>query len=687
MKKELSLIAIMFTALFTVVIVTSCAKAQTAYEVFESYVGKWEKKHFEEMYGMLSNKTKEEVTKQQFVTRYLNIYHGMEAKNIAIKIDSDENVKEIDKNTIKIPFTISIDTIAGNLQFSDYEVTMIKEKVNNKNQWNIVWNEKMIFPNMESGDQVRAQILSAKRGEIYDRSDSGLAINSTIYTIGIHPSKFEKDKESKIAQMAKTLDINPSIIEQKLKANKNPEYFVPIVNISMNEKEKIDTVLQLEGVKTIKKLARVYPGGEALGALIGHAASISAEELEKLKDQGYHSTSIIGKMGLEKVYEKRLRGENGGEIYIVRKKGNLEEKIYVAKKQPKNGENIKLSIDTGLQKKIYEVMNKEAGACASMDPKTGEVLALVSAPSYDSNLFTTYIPESQKTAWNKSPENEFENRFNNVYAPGSTFKLITAAIGLKKGSIDPNSAANIRGSKWQMDGSWGGYYITRVQDPGKSVKLKDAFIYSDNIYFAMAALKIGKEDFIKGCSDFGLGETLPIDFPMEKSKVLTGNTFKNDIMLADSGYGQGQVLMNPLHVALVYSTVINEGNMMVPRLDISNDKNTPKVWKEKVISENHIKILLDSLTAVVENPAGTAHDAKIEGISIAGKTGTAELKKDMNDKGAEENGWFAAMNTDNPKIVISMMIENVKQRGGSHYVVPKVKEVIKFYFLKNKLTK
>lgn len=687
MKKILRFIAVMFISMLTVAMVTSCAKEQTGYEAFKNYVGKWEKKDFALMYGMVSNKTKEEITEQQFITRYSNIYNGIEAKNISIKMDPVENIKEMDKNMVKIPFTISMDTIAGNLKITGYEVTLIKEKVNNKKQWNMVWDEKMIFPSMQSGDQVRAQILPAKRGEIYDRNDRELAINSTIITLGIHPSKFEIDKESKIAQLANTLDINPKMIEDKIKANKNPEHFVAVVNISMDEKEKIDTVLKLEGVKKIEKSGRVYPAGEAFGSLIGYVASINAEELEKVKDQGYDSTSIIGKMGLEKVYEKRLKGEAGGEIYISRKKGEQEDKIYIAKKEPKNGENIKLSIDAGLQKKIYEVMNKEAGASTAINPKTGEVLAVVSSPSYDSNLFTTYIPESQKAAWDKSPENEFENRFNNVYAPGSTFKLITAAIGLKNGTINPNSTVDVRGNKWQMDGSWGGYSISRVKDPGKPVNLKDALIYSDNIYFARAALKIGKEDFIKGCTDFGLGESLPIDLPIKKSTVANQNTFKNDIALADTGYGQGEVLMSPLHVALAYSTVVNDGNMMKPRLDISNKNHTPNVWKERVISEYNRRILLDSLTAVVENPSGTAHEAKIKGVSIAGKTGTAELKRNMDDQGAEENGWFVAMNTENPKIVVSMMIENVKQRGGSHYAVPKVKEVMKFYFSDKVLTK
>lgn len=677
-KKVLSIV-LMLSLIISAFMLSACSKESAVSKAFESYKSSWQKKDYAAMYSMLSSKTKSAITEKQFVDRYTAIYSGIEAENIAIKLDSNEKLKEGKEESINIPFSITMDTVAGKIEVPGYSITLTKEKVDNKTQWTVAWNEKLIFPKMEPGDKVRVESSAAKRGEIYDVNGKPLAINAPIVSLGVQPSKFTKNKDANVAELAKILDIKPSLIEDKLKANSNPDFFVPIVNIASTEKDKIAEAMKIEGVIHNKPVSRVYPGGEAFGSLIGNIGPITSEELEKNKGQGYSSTSFIGKRGLEQVFEAKLKGENGGLIYISKQKDGKEvEQINIAKKEPKDGESIKLSIDSELQKKIYESMNREKGAAAAVNPKTGQVLALVSSPSFDSNLLTTYVTESQKAAWEKSGNAEFENRFKNAYAPGSTFKLITAAIGLDKGSIKPQEALSIQGKAWQKDSSWGSYKVTRVSDPGKDINLTDAFIYSDNIYFAKAALNIGKDDFIKGSSKFGLGEALPIDYPIAKSQLSSDGKLSSDILLADSGYGQGQVLMSPLHVALAYSAVVNNGNIMTPSLLQSSE--APKVWKENVISSSNIKTLLDGLTAVIESPSGTGHEAKLNNIPLAGKTGTAELKQSLEDQNGKENGWFVCMNTNNPKLVISMMVEDVQGRGGSHYVVPMVKKAMNYYF-------
>jgi len=209
--------------------------------------------------------------------------------------------------------------------------------------------------------------------------------------------------------------------------------------------------------------------------------------------------------------------------------------------------------------------------------------------------------------------------------------------------------------------------------------LKNAFVYSDNIYFAKAAINIGEKEFINGSNKFGIGEKLPIGYPIANSQVANGNKITNDAALADTGYGQGEVLMSPLQLALSYSAVVNDGNIMSPTLEAFNETVLSKVWKASVISKDNIKIIRDDLTAVIEDTNGTAHDVKIDGLALAGKTGTAELKKDDNDTTAKENGWFVCMDTANSKIVVSMLIEDVKNKRGSHFVTPMVKGVMDYY--------
>lgn len=660
------------TIIITLFTFVACSEKSSAKRAFEDYSKKWIKKDFKGMYSMISAKSRKNYNEKDFIDRYTVIYKGIEAQNILIKMEKTDEINSSEGNAIKIPFSVIMNTCAGKLNLSGYEAIMVKEKYKNKSNWKLVWNEKMIFPRLEHGDKVKITSFYGNRGEIYDRNGKALAINSTIVTLGIHPSRFMKNKDSNIAQMASILDIDPSLIENKLKASTNPEQFLPIINISITEKEKIKNVMKLEGVIQNKSQGRIYPGGEAFGSLIGYVAPITAEELSKHSGEEYNSTSLIGKAGLEQIYEKRLRGKNGAEIYISKQKdGSETDRIPLCKKDPKDGENIKLSIDFDLQNKIYAEMNKNAGACTAINPKNGQVLAMVSSPSYDSNAFTTYASKSQKAAWKSSVKDPFLNRFKNLYAPGSTFKLVTAAIGLSQGKIKPDETVNIQGKQWKQ--------VTRVTDPGKPVNLQDAFVYSDNIYFAMAANNIGKENFLKGCNSFGIGESLPFDYPIGKSQAANNNDIKNDTQLCDSGYGQGEVLMSPLHMALIYSSVVNDGNIITPSLEINAKNTATKLWKQNVISKENVKILMDDLTAVIENPNGTGHQCKIDGIPLAGKTGTAELKKNKDDTAAEENGWFICMNTNDPKLVVSMVIEDVKNRGESHLVVPIVKNIMEYY--------
>jgi penicillin-binding protein len=304
-------------------------------------------------------------------------------------------------------------------------------------------------------------------------------------------------------------------------------------------------------------------------------------------------------------------------------------------------------------------------------------LDLVSSPSYDPNIFVTYRSDTLKKQIDSTWSNISVNRFNNSYAPGSIFKLVTASIGLDQGVIKPDETLDIKGASWQKDSSWGGKTITTTVDPGKPVNLKDAFIYSHNIYFAQQALKVDKDKFVEGIKSFGIGEDLPFPYPMAKNQISSDNSLKTDELLADTAYGQGELLITPLHAALMYSAVVNNGNIMNPIIEMS-DSNPQKIWKENAISNDNIDILKNDLIAVVNSPEATGNLAKINGVNIGGKTGTAEIKLNQGDTAGTENSWFVGINMDNPKIVISMMMEDTKSIGGTHYLVPKVKNVLQY---------
>ena len=674
MKYKKYLKSVIVSALvFTFMLISyGCSGINKAEKSFNNFTEKWAEADYTAMYEMLTNESKEYISEEDFISRYTNIFSAIEAKNLSFEINGD---KIKDDNGVTLAFKLTMDTITGNISIDDYKVSLVKED----GSYKLNWNEALIFPNMLKDDKLRVSITPAKRGDILDKDGQLLATDATINTVGIYPANFNKSAtQEKVSEIAKALDISEENITTKLEANTNPEHFIPLVDILPND-PKLNSLRnrEEEGIIINSKIGRVYLGGEAFGRLIGYVGNITAEELEENKDKGYNDTSLIGKAGLEQVYEDTLKGEDAAEIYIERD----YDKITIASKEVKDGENITLSIDSALQQKVYSEMSGEKGAATAVNPKTGEVIAMVSAPSYDSNIFTTYISKTQKAKWEENDHADELNRFNKVYAPGSTMKLLTSIIGVENGVIDPNANIDIQGLKWQPDSSWGDYKITRVIDPGRSINLKDAANFSDNIYYAQVALDLGSEKFIKGLKDFGISEELSFEYPMESSQISNDGELSKDILLADTGYGQGEVMVTPLHVALFYTPLANEGNIMQPRL-VTSENSEAKVWKEGLISKDNLPTLVEAFTALINDSGATIADGAVPGHRVAGKSGSAEIKKSQDDTTGTENGWYASVDPDSSKISIAMIIEDVKGRGGSHVTVPKVRNVMDYYLNK-----
>ena len=660
---------LLFSLLIIIVISVSCSKINKYEETFNTFKEKWINSDFSGMYSMLTDSSKEYIDEETFVNRYTNIYSAIDLKDLEIEISGDI-IKNKDYYTV--PFSLKGNTVAGELNITDYKVNIYKVD----KEYLINWDESLLFPNMIEGDKVYVRNFSHTRGKILDRNDNILAEDGIISVVGIHPSKFDtENRDAKITELANTLDISEDTIINKLNSNSNPEYFVPIVDILSND-EKLVTLVNRndEGIIIKEKNSRVYHGGEAFGRLIGYVGAITAEELESKGDKGYTQTSIIGKAGIEQVYEDTLRGEDGAEIYLSRN----NEEISILKKEVVNGTDVKLTIDSTLQNNSYEQLNGEKGAVTAVDPKTGEVLALVSAPSYDSNIFTTYVTKTKSAEREANDYTDQINRFSKTYAPGSTMKLITASIGLNTGVLDADETVTIDGLTWQKDSSWGNYNITRVHNTTTPMTLREAAKYSDNIYFAQLALKIGSKNLINGLNGFGIGEEIPFEYPMTTSSISNNGNLDSEILLADTGYGQGELMVTPLNMALAYSALANDGNIMTPRLVLTSDSSAT-IWKESAIKSEYLPTLIEDFSAMVNDADGAAHEAQITGYNIAAKTGTAEIKASQDDTTGTENGWFVAVDTTSSKLSVAMIIEDVKDRGGSSIPIPKVKAIMEEY--------
>ena len=656
-------------------------------ELLVEYMNHIPKQEYEEMYAMLNIEASRNISQDDFVKRNSAIYEGIEVDNMEIEVTAyDEERKAVTYQT-------SFDTVAGNISFENEAIFLKGE-----DGYELVWDDSLIFPELGSTDKVKISTTQANRGEILDRNGRVLAGKGVASSVGIVPGKFE-DRDEAIQQIAELLEIEPEVIEKKLSAKwVKEDSFVPIKTIPkvaeielmkiepdeevLKENERQKKLLEILGVMISDTEVREYPLGEAAAHLVGYVQSVTAEDLENHAGEGYTANSVMGKSGMEGLFEKELKGQNGCSIYIVDSDGN--KKTELASIFVQDGKDIQLTIDADLQRSLYVQFKEDKSCSVAMNPYTGEVLALVSTPSYDNNDFILGLSNEQWTTLNEDENKPMYNRFRQVWCPGSTFKPIIAAIGLESGAIDPMEEYGNEGLSWQKDSSWGSYYVTTLHTY-EPVILENALIYSDNIYFAKAALKIGAEEMERSLTELGFNEEIPFDIKMAKSQYSNTENIETEIQLADSGYGQGQVLVNPLHMACIYSAFCNEGNIVKPYL-VYQAEATVTFWKPGAFSKETANQVLEGTKKVVNDSHGTGHAAHRDDIVLAGKTGTAEIKASKDDTSGTELGWFAIYSTEetveHPILIISM-VEDVKGRGGSGYVVKKDSAVLEDWFHSN----
>lgn len=640
---------------------------------------------YDTMYDMLDVQASGNISREDFVKRNSAIYEGIEVSDLAVEITG------YDKEASTVSYSTTMHTLAGEIAFDNTALFTEGE-----DGYRLAWIDSMIFPDLKPTDKVRVKQTKAERGDILDRNGRMLAGKGTATQVGIVPGKLT-DRESAIQQMAQLLDMDEESIDKKLSQKwVKEDSFVPIKAIPkvselqllaenpeesvLKEKERQDQLLTIDGAMLTDTLVRSYPLGEAAAHLVGYVQKVTAEDIEKHPGEGYTAEGVIGRTGMESLFEKELKGQDGCRIYIEDSSGIMKEELAGIPVQ--NGKDIQLTIDAGLQETLYAQFSEDKGCSVAMDPKTGEVLALVSTPSYDTNAFILGLSSSQWTSWNEDENMPLYNRFRQVWCPGSSLKPVVAAAGLMSGTIDPQKDYGSQGLKWQKDTSWGSYYVTTLHTYAP-VTLENALIYSDNIYFARAALDMGADKMENALSGVGFGQEIPFDIKMQKSQISNSGKIESEIQLADSGYGQGEILVNPLHLACMYSAFVNDGNMMKPCLLYeSGEKNS--YWIENAFSEESSKTVLEGMIKVVNDSHGTGYEAHRDNVTLAGKTGTAEIKASKDDTSGTELGWLAVMTADSAAerpILLVSMVEDVKGRGGSGYVVNKVDKVLDAWFV------
>ena len=630
-------------------------------QVVTEYFELLKKKDYKQMYQMLNQKTVYTPTQKYFVEKYKEIYDDIGANNIQVKI--------LDEKNDIVKYQISMDTVAGTIEY--------KNKIGVKNE-QIQFNNNLIMKDYKDGCKIKVTTYNPeKRGRILDRNGKVLAEDGKGYSVGLVKGKL--NGENDYGQIAKYLETDVETIQKKMSASWiKDDSFVPIKTVSEITKNGLvyNGILNISGVKISTVGIRTYPYDKVASHVVGYVQNVNAEDLKKHKNEGYNSTSVIGRSGIEAVYEKQLRGSSSGKIDLVDKNDKVIENLC-ALEIDKSPQDITLTIDIDLQQNLYNEYQNDKSASVALNPKTGEVLALVSTPSYSNNDFVLGLSTDKWNALNNDSNQPLMSRYKQTYTPGSTMKPITAAIGLETKTIDPDKDLGAK-DKWQKDSSWGSYYVTTLHAPSPN-NLKNAITYSDNVYFARSALNIGKDNLFKYYKNLKIGERIPFELALNKSQYINKNQKANDQLIGDSGYGQGQILMNPLQLASIYSAFVNNGSIYRPHLVEQGEQ----MWIQRVFSDKTVKTIKEDLINVIADEKGTGHAIYRDNVILAGKTGTAEIKQSQSDTTGTELGWFTVMTTDSKQpLLITTMVEDVKDRGGSGYVVEHTKTPLDLYLSK-----
>ena len=596
---------------------------------------------YEELYNLVET----DMSKEEFTNKMKSVYDGMEVSSAWVTISI--NLKNSD--VVNLNYVTNLNTVAGKLTFSN-KSTLVK--VNGK--YKIKWDNSFLYPKLKNNQKIRVSTLKAKRGAIYDRNKNILAKDAKAYSIGIVAGKIKSDDD--LRAISKLLNITYKDIKAELaKPYVVDGTFVHLKNIDREQQELKTALLKIPAVKIIDYDIREYPYNEKLSTLLGFVQNDD------------------GKSGLELTFNSQLKGLNGCEIYVDDDGINVD---TILKKDRVNGKNIDLTIDVKLQELIYEKFKDVESATVAMNYTTGEILALVSTPSYETNKISLGISDNE---WNEIVNNKKKplfTRFLSKYTPGSTMKPIVAAIGLDTDSFTDIENFGKSVKTWQKDSSWKDFYVTTLEVYNGESNLEKALIHSDNVYFAKAALKIGKNLFKQELDRYGFNK--PLNFEQNTDISVYGN-IDSEAKLAVSGFGQGEMEVNPIFMAKIYSAFANNGNAVTPYIlqREGNDQNTVNsVNLIKPLTANKIK---NDLKKVIDE--GTGKLAKIDGKNLYGKTGTAEIKMTKDDKSGEEIGWFNVF--DDNKLLIVNMVENAKKLNGSKFSVKNLREVFDKYVIIN----
>lgn len=647
----------------------------------DNYVQLLNAYNFGACYALLAPDTQEAITLVDFTQRYQNIFDGIDFQGLTISygdLTVEAGKRYLQSATLAYSSAL-LDEFTQDVVFSlDYS--------DNDSTFYLNWTPAMIFTDLTSSTEVKLRTLRPARGEILDSEHNAYAINSYAESVYVQPSKIE-DTSYTVTALASILGMTTVDVEKGLSSSAAVKYDSAVIKayppggISEATESALTTLPGVGVDRTSMTPIRYYPNGSFFAHSMGYTSAITAEELSKLDSSRYDISSYVGRTGLEAAYEDILCGTKGYSLDIYASDG--QRLSTVARKEKVDGLDLEVTLDYDLQCRAEEMLEQlkeegNAGAAVVLEPTTGEVLAISSFPDFDPNLFVLNSDPETLASYVAADSNSplYNRAVQGSYIPGSTVKPLIAAMALDDGVVDENYefTGEIIKKQWTPKGYWPYPPITRVSNYSGPVNMSNAITKSDNIYFADVALKAGWEKLEPFLKMIGFDERIPFDLRVSKPGYLNSSNYENMQLLAATGYGQGELIISPLQMACIFSSLANNGDVMTPRLVRATrrmegtdyavvDEYSESVWKENIISDHALSTIVPMLRRVVEE--GSGRKIHINGLTICGKTGTAEIGSDK----TREIAWMIAFveNADYNRLVCVTLELPANYKGTIRY--------------------
>ena len=556
-------------------------------------------------------------------------------------------------------------------------------------QLQIIHNEK--YNTLSENNRIRVLPVKSPRGYIRDRNGELLVENRPEFRLNMIPDEVP-EIDQLLARLDSSVSFDDDRLRERLKSTRKFKALLVKNDLSRNELAFVEenkrdlpgTFIQIEPV-------RYYRHGSLAAHVLGYLGEINEKELGKGVEGGYLAGDYIGKTGLEKTYEKVLKGEKGRKLVEVDAVGR--ELRVLSDIEPVRGSSLILTINLKLQRLAEDLLEGKRGAIVVMDPRDGQVLAYVSKPAYDPNLFANGLRKSDWQTLSHDKAHPLQDRVRQgQYPPGSVFKIVTAVAALEEDIIDPDTTFHCPGyyfSGGRRYGDWkkGGH---------GEIKVHRALVESCDVFFYQVGEKVGIDTLNMYARGFGLGRRTGLSIGAEKKGLIPSRSWKKKALkqvwfpgeTLSAAIGQGYVLVTPLQMAVLISGVANGGVRYVPRFVLrieSPDGRVIKHFKSRVSGsiparKSTLIIVRQALLGVVNEPHGTGAGARVSGVWAAGKTGTAQVVGLSKGSGKEadvskenrDHAWFVAFAPyENPSLAVVVFVENAGQTGGHYAYIAK----------------